>query len=119
VVYCVTLVLTPTGVSASGAAYPPTIPRESATEPDHPDPEDEVQEVVGSADGQGQTNPRDLDAEMITRIPVAPAKDHHNLIMTTTDSTTNTPKYRADVDAPRRTAETKSGVKTAETKGGG
>ena len=30
---------------------------------------------------QGQTNPRDLDAEMITRIPVATAKDHHNLFM--------------------------------------
>ena len=43
---------------------------------------------------QGQTNPRDLDAEMITRIPVATAKDHHNLIMTTTESTTNTPTYR-------------------------
>jgi hypothetical protein len=36
--------------------------------------------------------------------------------MTTTDSTTNTPTYRADVDAPRRTTETKSGFKTAETK---
>ena len=51
---------------------------------------------------------------MITRIPVATAKDHHNLIMTTTESTTNTPIYRADADAPRRT-ETKSGVKTTET----
>jgi hypothetical protein len=36
--------------------------------------------------------------------------------MTTTDSTTNTPTNRADVDAPRRTTETKSGFKTAETK---
>jgi hypothetical protein len=49
-------------------------------------------------------------------MPVAPAKDHHNLIMTTTDSTTNKPTYRTDVDTPRRTTETKSGVKTAETK---
>ena len=30
---------------------------------------------------QGQTNPRDLDAEMITRIPVAAPEDHHNLFM--------------------------------------
>jgi hypothetical protein len=30
---------------------------------------------------QGQTNPRDLDAEMITRLPVATAKDHHNLLI--------------------------------------
>jgi hypothetical protein len=52
---------------------------------------------------------------MITRIPVATAKDHHNLIMTTTESTTNTPIYRTDADAPRRTTETKSGVKTTET----
>ena len=36
--------------------------------------------------------------------------------MTTTDSTTNTPTYRADADAPRRTTETKSGLKTPETK---
>jgi hypothetical protein len=36
--------------------------------------------------------------------------------MTTTDSTTNAPKYRADADAPRRTTETKSGFKTTETK---
>jgi hypothetical protein len=36
--------------------------------------------------------------------------------MTTTDSTTNTPTYRADADAPRRTNETKSGLKTTETK---
>jgi hypothetical protein len=36
--------------------------------------------------------------------------------MTTTDSTTNTPTYRADADAPGRTAETKSGFKSAETK---
>jgi hypothetical protein len=36
--------------------------------------------------------------------------------MTTTDSITNKPTYRTDVDAPRRTTETKSGVKTAETK---
>ena len=35
--------------------------------------------------------------------------------MTTTESTTNTPIYRADTDAPRRTTETKSGVKTIET----
>jgi hypothetical protein len=34
--------------------------------------------------------------------------------MTTTDSTTNTPTYRAD--APRRTTETNSGLKTTETK---
>ena len=52
---------------------------------------------------------------MITRIPVATAKDHHNLIMTTTESTTNTPIHRADADAPRRTTETKSDVKTTET----
>jgi hypothetical protein len=36
--------------------------------------------------------------------------------MTTTDSTTSTPRYSADVDAPRHTGETKSGFKTAETK---
>jgi hypothetical protein len=30
---------------------------------------------------QGQTNPRDLDAEMINRLPVATAVDHHNLFM--------------------------------------
>jgi hypothetical protein len=30
---------------------------------------------------QGQTNPRDLDAEMINRLPVAAAVDHHNLFM--------------------------------------
>ena len=36
--------------------------------------------------------------------------------MTTTDSTTNTPTYRADADAPRHTTETKSGFKTTETK---
>ena len=36
--------------------------------------------------------------------------------MTTTDSTTNTPTYRADADAPGRTTETKSGFKTTETK---
>ena len=30
---------------------------------------------------QEQTNPRDLDAEMITRLPVATAEDHHNLFM--------------------------------------
>jgi hypothetical protein len=30
---------------------------------------------------QRQTNPPDLDAEMITRLPVATAKDHHNLFM--------------------------------------
>jgi hypothetical protein len=36
--------------------------------------------------------------------------------MTTTDSTTSTPRYSADVDAPRHTAETKSGFKIAETK---
>jgi len=29
----------------------------------------------------GQTNPRDLDAEMMTRLPVATAEDHHNLFM--------------------------------------
>jgi hypothetical protein len=34
--------------------------------------------------------------------------------MTTTDSTTNTPTYRAD--APGHTTETKSGFKTTETK---
>jgi hypothetical protein len=34
--------------------------------------------------------------------------------MTTTDSTTNTPTYRAD--ASRRTTETNSGLKTTETK---
>src|SRR5512133_2800009 len=34
--------------------------------------------------------------------------------MTTIDSTTNTPRYMADVDAPSHT--TKSGVKTTETK---
>jgi hypothetical protein len=36
--------------------------------------------------------------------------------MTTTDSTTNTPRYAADVDAPSHTTETKSGFKTTETK---
>jgi hypothetical protein len=36
--------------------------------------------------------------------------------MTTTDSTMNTPTYRADADAPRRTTEPKSGFKTTETK---
>jgi hypothetical protein len=36
--------------------------------------------------------------------------------MTTTDSTTSVPTYRAGADAPRRTTETKSGVKTVETK---
>jgi hypothetical protein len=36
--------------------------------------------------------------------------------MTTTDSTTNTPRYMADVDGPDHTTETKSGVKTTETK---
>jgi hypothetical protein len=36
--------------------------------------------------------------------------------MTTIDSTTNTPRYAADVDAPGHTTETKSGVKTTETK---
>jgi hypothetical protein len=30
---------------------------------------------------QGQTNPRDLDAEMIARLPVATPEDHHNLFM--------------------------------------
>jgi len=30
---------------------------------------------------QGQANPWDLDAEMMTRLPVATAKDHHNLFM--------------------------------------
>ena len=48
--FFVTLVVTPTGVSASGA-YARTLPRERETEPDHPDPEDEMQEVVGSVDG--------------------------------------------------------------------
>jgi len=36
--------------------------------------------------------------------------------MTTTDSTTNTPTYRADADAPRHTTEPRSGFKTTETK---
>jgi hypothetical protein len=36
--------------------------------------------------------------------------------MSTTDSTTNTPRYAADVDVPGRNSETKSGVKTTETK---
>jgi hypothetical protein len=36
--------------------------------------------------------------------------------MTTTDSTTNTPRYSADVDAPGYTTEAKSGFKTTETK---
>jgi hypothetical protein len=30
---------------------------------------------------QWQTNPRDLDAEMMTRLPVATAEDHRNLFM--------------------------------------
>jgi hypothetical protein len=34
--------------------------------------------------------------------------------MTTTDSTTNTPTYRADTDASHRTTETKSAFKTTE-----
>jgi hypothetical protein len=41
-------VVTPTGVSVCGAGYPPTIPGERDTEPDHSDPEDEMQDVVGS-----------------------------------------------------------------------
>jgi hypothetical protein len=36
--------------------------------------------------------------------------------MTTTDSTTSTPRYSADADAPRHTAETTAGFKTAENK---
>jgi hypothetical protein len=36
--------------------------------------------------------------------------------MTTTDSTTNAPTYRADADASRRTTETNSGFKATETK---
>jgi hypothetical protein len=36
--------------------------------------------------------------------------------MTTTDSTTNTPRYRADVDAPGHTTEAESDFKTTETK---
>jgi hypothetical protein len=36
--------------------------------------------------------------------------------MTTTDSTTNTPRYMANADAPSHTTETKSGFKTTETK---
>ena len=36
--------------------------------------------------------------------------------MTTTESTTNPPTYRADTDALGRTTETKSGPKTTETK---
>ena len=36
--------------------------------------------------------------------------------MTTTDSTTNTPRYRADVDASGHTTEAKPGFKTTETK---
>jgi hypothetical protein len=36
--------------------------------------------------------------------------------MTTTESTTNAPTYRAGADAPRRTTDAKSGVKTTETK---
>ena len=34
--------------------------------------------------------------------------------MSTIDSTTNTPRYAADVDAPGYTTETKSGVRTTE-----
>src|SRR5215217_4300359 len=44
-------VVTPTGVSASGAGYPATIPREGETQPDHRDPKDEMQEVVSSVHG--------------------------------------------------------------------
>jgi hypothetical protein len=36
--------------------------------------------------------------------------------MTTTDSTTNTPRYMAEAGAPSHTTETKSGFKTTETK---
>ena len=36
--------------------------------------------------------------------------------MTTTESTTNAPTYRADTDALGRTTATKSGPKTTETK---
>jgi hypothetical protein len=36
--------------------------------------------------------------------------------MTTTDSTTNMPRYRADVDAPGHTTEIESGPNTTETK---
>jgi hypothetical protein len=35
---------------------------------------------------QGQTIPRDLDAEMITRLPVATAEDHRQLFTTSTAS---------------------------------
>ena len=37
--------------------------------------------IRGYGARQGQTNPRDLDAEMITRLPVVTAVDHHNLFM--------------------------------------
>ena len=48
---------------------------------------------------------------MITRLPVAAAEDHHNLLW---PSTASWAACRADADAPRRTTETKSGVKTTE-----
>jgi hypothetical protein len=35
----------------------------------------------GDTGQAGQTNPRDLDAEMIARLPVATPEDHHNLFM--------------------------------------
>jgi hypothetical protein len=37
--------------------------------------------IRGYGAKQGQTKPRDLDAEMIARLPVATAEDHHNLFM--------------------------------------
>jgi hypothetical protein len=37
--------------------------------------------IRGTEPKRWQTNPWDLDAEMITRLPVATAKDHHNLFM--------------------------------------
>jgi hypothetical protein len=50
-IFGVSLVVTPTGVLSEWRRLPPTIPRERETEPDHPDPEDEMQEVVGSVLG--------------------------------------------------------------------
>ena len=51
VVFRAMLVVTPPAFSAGGAAYPHTIPRERETEPDPPDPEDEMRDVVGSIHG--------------------------------------------------------------------
>ena len=37
--------------------------------------------LIGDRPKTGHTDPRDLDAEMIARVPVATAEDHHNLFI--------------------------------------